>query len=249
MRTLIERGADVNATDPLGMTALHMASASGWKEVVQVLLSSNAKVEPRSLEDLTPCDVADGREHDDIAALLAQHGAKCPAPCDPSLIASINDIAVLPLVDVRRNQSVRVNLDAMRDDLRKRLRAKRYDVVNTTVDGTAARWSMVVALTYLGANRSAFVTGILCDSQGMIRSPACRGSGSIVWIGMATGQFAPLQAPLYGVTPMSSAGLTEATAASEANLFSLATGAAWKDAEYAALLSLVNELPGKPKRK
>jgi ankyrin repeat protein len=47
VRLLLERGADVHATDPAGNTALHFAAIGGQEEVVSFLLSSGADINRR----------------------------------------------------------------------------------------------------------------------------------------------------------------------------------------------------------
>ena len=54
VRLLIDRGADVNAADKKGWTALHFAAQAGNAELVRTLLESGAKPDPRDSDGATP---------------------------------------------------------------------------------------------------------------------------------------------------------------------------------------------------
>jgi ankyrin repeat protein len=73
----IELGADVNAANNAGDTALHGAAGRGANEVVKRLVEHGARIEARNAKGLTPLDatemVAEGKTaHPDTAALLHQ---------------------------------------------------------------------------------------------------------------------------------------------------------------------------------
>lgn len=57
IRTLIQAGADINATNNAGETALHQASISGSKAIVKVLLGYGADIHARDQRGLTPLGV------------------------------------------------------------------------------------------------------------------------------------------------------------------------------------------------
>ncbi|KAI4265191.1 MAG: hypothetical protein L6R38_009595 [Xanthoria sp. 2 TBL-2021] len=57
IRTLIQAGADINATNKTGETALHEASISGSKAIVKVLLGYGADIYARDQRGLTPLGV------------------------------------------------------------------------------------------------------------------------------------------------------------------------------------------------
>jgi hypothetical protein len=68
-RLLLDRGADVHATDRTGSTPLHLASGAG---VVSVLLRAGADIEARDYAGRTPLiDTAFRRDIDAVQELLA----------------------------------------------------------------------------------------------------------------------------------------------------------------------------------
>ena len=70
VRALIGAGADVNATQQGGYTALHQAADRGHEAVVKVLLGAGARADARSAAGRTPADHARAKGHARIAALL-----------------------------------------------------------------------------------------------------------------------------------------------------------------------------------
>ena len=72
MSLLLESGADVDARDNTGVTALHWACASGSLDAVKLLVRYNAflnYVETEG-EKLTPLDYAIFRDHQDVAQVF-----------------------------------------------------------------------------------------------------------------------------------------------------------------------------------
>jgi uncharacterized protein len=86
-----ELGADVNALNDFGETAMHAAAYRGANSVVQFLYDKGAKLDVTAKDGRTPLIVADGVEYGNsfakqpqTAVLLRQLGAReqvCPAPC------------------------------------------------------------------------------------------------------------------------------------------------------------------------
>jgi ankyrin repeat protein len=77
VRLLLDHGADVNATQADGFTPLHEAAQNGMLDVTQWLLDRGAHVNPRlSSSDKTPLALAIEHQHDEVAELLQQHGAR-----------------------------------------------------------------------------------------------------------------------------------------------------------------------------
>lgn len=79
---LTDLGADVNAANRAGDTALHGAASNGFNSVIQLLAQSGARLEPRNKRGITPLALASGRPRADatgrVAAgeLLRQLGAR-----------------------------------------------------------------------------------------------------------------------------------------------------------------------------
>jgi len=78
---LIDAGADPYATDFYGMTALHWAAASGWHDLVAVLLAQDETYENdyANIQDIlngsTPLIVASANGHEKVVATLAHRKA------------------------------------------------------------------------------------------------------------------------------------------------------------------------------
>ncbi|MGB7191009.1 MAG: ankyrin repeat domain-containing protein [Acidobacteriaceae bacterium] len=70
VRLLLEAGADVNATQAGGFTALHQAAAAGKLEMIALLLESGARRDARCDQGKLPCDYALERGHAAVAELL-----------------------------------------------------------------------------------------------------------------------------------------------------------------------------------
>ncbi len=74
---LIEHGADVQATDNVGETALTQAARSGRTDMVRQLIIAGASLNPRSLTtNLTPLGEAVSRGRDETATVLREAGVQ-----------------------------------------------------------------------------------------------------------------------------------------------------------------------------
>jgi uncharacterized protein len=71
LRGLIAKGADINATQQGGYTALHQAADRGHEAVVKLLLSAGARKDPKSAAGRTPADHARAKGHARVVALLS----------------------------------------------------------------------------------------------------------------------------------------------------------------------------------
>jgi ankyrin repeat protein len=87
VQVLLAAGADINARDNLGRTALHGAAFWGWNDVVKTLVAGGANVAAKDAKGMTPVDSAMGRAgghgrggqsaevHQETATLLQQLAA------------------------------------------------------------------------------------------------------------------------------------------------------------------------------
>jgi ankyrin repeat protein len=69
-RRLLDHGANPNARDKRGNTALHGAADGGHLEVVLLLLSRKANPSVKNADGLTPADIARGRGYDQVVKAL-----------------------------------------------------------------------------------------------------------------------------------------------------------------------------------
>ena len=56
----LDRGADVNASNSLGLTAMHGAANRGWESVIQILADHGAKLDVKDNAGRTPMIFAQG---------------------------------------------------------------------------------------------------------------------------------------------------------------------------------------------
>ena len=73
VKVLLAAGADVEAKDEDGRTALHRAARAGHGDIVKVLIEGGADVEAQEKDGRTPRDVA---KHKGILRLLDQATGK-----------------------------------------------------------------------------------------------------------------------------------------------------------------------------
>jgi ankyrin repeat protein len=77
VRLLLDHGADVNARQADDFTPLHEAAQNGMLDVTQWLLDRGADINPRlSSSGKTPLALAIEHQHEDVAKLLREHGAR-----------------------------------------------------------------------------------------------------------------------------------------------------------------------------
>jgi hypothetical protein len=70
---LLANGADPNAREPGGSSALHAAAARGARELVAMLVRKGADPDRRDDRGRTPIELADRGGHREVVALLEQH--------------------------------------------------------------------------------------------------------------------------------------------------------------------------------
>jgi len=75
VRTLHERGANLNARERWGETPLHFAARCNNRPVAEVLLELGADVDARNHAGRTPAHMAASEGHADMLELLIKHGA------------------------------------------------------------------------------------------------------------------------------------------------------------------------------
>ncbi|HTU59918.1 MAG TPA: ankyrin repeat domain-containing protein, partial [Polyangiales bacterium] len=79
VRSLLDKGADVNARDNAHWTPLHEAALAGHAEVVELLLERGADVRARGLHRDTPLHDACSNGHMKVMMLLVKFGADATA--------------------------------------------------------------------------------------------------------------------------------------------------------------------------
>ncbi|XP_066906876.1 putative ankyrin repeat protein RF_0381 [Halyomorpha halys] len=79
-RTLLELGAEVNFTTKKGQTALHIASANGFLEVVKVLMQSGAGIDIQDDDGVTAL-MASAKKANNIVSYLLNSGADQTFQC------------------------------------------------------------------------------------------------------------------------------------------------------------------------
>ena len=72
----ISEGADMNAFDSDGKTAMHYAAERGRLAVVKLLLNMQARYDIKTQNKETAADMARSNGHDEIAGLLDRHARK-----------------------------------------------------------------------------------------------------------------------------------------------------------------------------
>ena len=92
VRSLIEQGADVNAAQGDGMTALHWASERGDEEILELLVEAGADVSVGTrLGAYTPLHLASRRGHHNVVRMLLEAGS------DPNAAAEHSGVTALHL--------------------------------------------------------------------------------------------------------------------------------------------------------
>ena len=76
VKYIIKVGADINAKDNAGRTALYMASWKGHEQMAKILLDAGADVNAKDNIGWTALMWASSYGHKDIVTLLKKHGAK-----------------------------------------------------------------------------------------------------------------------------------------------------------------------------
>ena len=89
---LIENGADINAQDKYGMTALHHTAIRGNRKALQRLLSTPGIIkEPRDAQESTPLHLAATYNQPNIAKILLNEGNANPRAFDNDLRTPLHE--------------------------------------------------------------------------------------------------------------------------------------------------------------
>jgi ankyrin repeat protein len=76
VKSVLDQGADVNAKDIDGWTALMYASLNGYADIVKYLIDHGADINVKNKYGETALLLASKHDYQDIVALLESHGAK-----------------------------------------------------------------------------------------------------------------------------------------------------------------------------
>ena len=79
LQKLLKDGANINASDRYGRTALHLASAEGHSEAVRFLVMKGAKVDVEDCRGCQPLEEAVRRRHKWVIDVLKEAGARMPS--------------------------------------------------------------------------------------------------------------------------------------------------------------------------
>lgn len=75
-QSLIKKDIDLNTTDNDGYTALHLAAANNYTEIVSLLINAGIKVDTPSKDNTTPLMSAAQKGHSEIVSQLLTEGAQ-----------------------------------------------------------------------------------------------------------------------------------------------------------------------------
>ncbi|KAJ7501641.1 hypothetical protein B0H11DRAFT_724791 [Mycena galericulata] len=84
VRSLVERGANVNYRDYFGQTPLHLAAEHGYSDIASFLVEHGADVNSENISGETLLHLAAEHNHLDIASFLFQHNAEVNIRGTPS---------------------------------------------------------------------------------------------------------------------------------------------------------------------
>jgi ankyrin repeat protein len=88
-KELLSSGADVNARNQQGNTALFLAAYQGFPEVVNLLLDNKAEIDGKCMGGATPLLAAAQEGHKEVVAILVARGAKVNAKSDQGALTPL----------------------------------------------------------------------------------------------------------------------------------------------------------------
>ncbi|KAL1306479.1 hypothetical protein AAFC00_005174 [Neodothiora populina] len=113
VRTLLDRGADINAGNRGDGSALQAASRSGYLDVVQLLLESGADINAVNRYDGSALQAASRSGYLDIVQLLLDSGADINAVAEKSVLHAASGYGHLDIVQLLLKKGAKAEGDAL----------------------------------------------------------------------------------------------------------------------------------------
>jgi len=135
---LVEHGADVNASEDDGATAVYIASQNGHLEVVRYLVEHGADVNASEDDGITTLLIASQEGHLEVVQYLVEHGADVNASadngCTPVMIASLKGHLEAVQYLVEHGAEVNASMDNGWTPVMKASRNAHLDIVRYLVE-------------------------------------------------------------------------------------------------------------------
>lgn len=159
LRSLIEDGWNVNASDAHGLTALHKAAAQGNEYICRLLLKNGANLHSKDIENETALQKAEIKGQNSVVQYLIENGAELPekdnliSPCNLTEPKSaspfqrvLGNLSVLMIWKKRRHERsksghLRLNEDSSRANPSMKMEEPSPAAAESKKKGMLARWS------------------------------------------------------------------------------------------------------------